>query len=33
VNRWLDQDGGDSLAQIMHDTLRALRAVTAGPAG
>lgn len=33
LNRWLDQDDGPSLPSLMHDTLLALRAVTADPAG
>lgn len=32
VNRWLDHDSGRPLHDIVHDTLAALRAVTADPA-
>lgn len=32
LDRWLDQDGEQPLPEIVHDTLRALRSVTASPA-
>jgi len=32
IDRWLDQDGERPLSALVHDTLRALRAVTAEPA-
>lgn len=32
VSRWLDQDGEQPLSDLVHDTLRALRSVTADPA-
>ncbi len=32
IDRWLDQDGEQPLSALVHDTLRALRAVTAEPA-
>jgi len=33
ISRWLDQDGAQPLSELVRDTLRALRAVTADPAG
>jgi len=32
ISRWLDQDGEQALSALVHDTLRALRSVTADPA-
>ncbi len=32
ISRWLDQDGAQPLSELAHDTLRALRSVTADPA-
>ncbi len=32
ISRWLDQDGEQPLSELVHDTLRALRSVTADPA-
>jgi len=32
ISRWLDQDGAQPLSALVHDTLRALRSVTADPA-
>ncbi len=32
ISRWLDQDGAQPLSDLVHDTLRALRSVTADPA-
>jgi len=32
ISRWLDQDGEQPLSDLVHDTLRALRSVTADPA-
>ncbi len=32
IDRWLDQDGERPLSALVHDTLRALRAVAAAPA-
>ncbi len=32
ISRWLDQDGAHPLSDLVHDTLRALRSVTADPA-
>jgi len=32
ISRWLDQDGEQPLSALVHDTLRALRSVTADPA-
>ncbi len=32
ISRWLDQDGEQPLSGLVHDTLRALRSVTADPA-
>jgi len=32
IDRWLDQDGAQPLSELVHDTLRALRSVTADPA-
>ena len=32
ISRWLDQDGDQPLSALVHDTLRALRSVTADPA-
>lgn len=32
LSRWLDQDGERPLSELVHDTLRALRSITADPA-
>jgi hypothetical protein len=32
ISRWLDQDGEQPLSELVHDTLRALRSITADPA-
>lgn len=31
LSRWLDQDGEQPLSELVHDTLQALRAITADP--